>query len=146
MRISDWSSDVCSSDLAAASAVLGLIAPGSAAAAEVEPGDPRISAQRVQWPVANSRTMKGYFAAPRPMPEPLPAVVVIHENRGLHAYVEDVARRLPTAGFVALAPDFLTPLGGTPVDENQARSLTADMNPGQTLPYAVTTPAVRRQH
>src|SRR3546814_5597363 len=67
---------------AAAIAVLGLIAPGSAAAAEVEPGDPRISAQRVQWPVANSRTMKGYFAAPRPMPEPLPAVVVIHENRG----------------------------------------------------------------
>lgn len=124
---------------AAASAVLGLIAPGSAAAAEVEPGDPRISAQRVQWPVANSRTMKGYFAAPRPMPEPLPAVVVIHENRGLNAYVEDVARRLATAGFVALAPDFLTPLGGTPADEDQARQMIGKLDAGQTIADAVAT-------
>src|SRR3546814_20883590 len=109
---------------AAAIAVLGLIAPGSAAAAEVEPGDPRISAQRVQWPVANSRTMKGYFAAPRPMPEPLPAVVVIHENRGLNAYVEDVPRRLAQAGFVSPPPDFLNPLAGPPPPEKQPPRLT----------------------
>src|SRR3546814_18987227 len=67
---------------AAASAVLGLIAPGSAAAAEVEPGDPRISAQRVQWPVANSRTMKGYFATPRPLPDTRSAGAVIHDDPG----------------------------------------------------------------
>src|SRR3546814_8243452 len=76
--------------------------------------------------------MKGYFAAPRPMPEPLPAVVVIHENRGLNAYVEDVARRLATAAFVALAPDFLTPLGGRPAGENQARQMIAKLDAGQT--------------
>src|SRR3546814_15510032 len=95
---------------AAASAVLGLIAPGSAAAAEVEPGDPRISAQRVQWPVANSRTLKGYFAPPRPMPEPLPAVVVIHEHHGHNAHLEHFARRMATHGLVPPAPEFQTPL------------------------------------
>src|SRR3546814_15804366 len=84
--------------------------------------------------------MKGYFAAPRPMPEPLPAVVVIHENRGLNAYVEDVARRLSTAGFVALAPDFLTPLGGTPADENQARQMLAKLDSGTTIDDAVAPP------
>src|SRR3546814_15110666 len=117
---------------AAASAVLGLIAPGSAAAAEVEPGDPRISAQRVQWPVANSRTMKGYFAAPRPMPEPLPAVVVIHENRGLNAYLEDVARRRATAGFVALAPAFLPPPGAPPAAETHTRPMIDNRRTGTT--------------
>src|SRR3546814_19316843 len=73
------------------------------------------------------------------MPEPLPAVVVIHENRGLNAYVEDVARQLATAGFVALAPDFLTPLGGTPADENQARQMIAKLDAGQTIADAGAT-------
>src|SRR3546814_14671918 len=65
----------------AASAVLGLIAPGSAAAAEVEPGDPRISPQRVQWPAATRRPMTGHFPSPQPTPAPPPPAAVIPGNR-----------------------------------------------------------------
>lgn len=124
---------------AAASVALGLIEASPAAAAQVDPADLRLSTQRVQWPVANTRSLKGYFAVPRPMSDPLPAIVIVHENRGLNSYIEDVARRAAMAGFVALAPDFLTPLGGTPADEDQAREMIGRLDPRQTIADAVAT-------
>lgn len=124
---------------AAASAVLSLIEASSASAAQTDAADPRISTQRVQWDVANGRKLKGYLAVPRPMPVPLPAIVVIHENRGLNAHIEDVTRRAALAGYVALAPDFLTSKGGTPADEDQARLEITALDPRQTIADAVAT-------
>lgn len=68
---------------------------------------------------------------------PLPGVVVIHENRGLNPHIEDVARRVALEGFVALAPDFLSPAGGTPADEDQAREMIGALDGAQTVQNAV---------
>ena len=72
--------------------------------------------------------MRGYFARPANPPGKLPGIVVIHENRGLNPYIEDVARRLAVENFVAFAPDALTPVGGYPGDEEKARQLFASLD------------------
>jgi carboxymethylenebutenolidase len=75
--------------------------------------------------------MRGYLARPAAAKGKRPAVVVIHENRGLNPYIEDVARRLALEGYVAFAPDALTPLGGYPGDEDRARELFAKLDAGK---------------
>jgi carboxymethylenebutenolidase len=72
--------------------------------------------------------MRGYFARPAKAAGKLPAIVVIHENRGLNPYIEDVARRLAVLNFVAFAPDALTPVGGYPGDEDKAREMFAKLD------------------
>ncbi|HEX9728013.1 MAG TPA: dienelactone hydrolase family protein [Gemmatimonadales bacterium] len=86
----------------------------------VRPDDPRIRVEYVAFPGASGE-VRAYLATPGG-DGPFPAVVVIHENRGLNPHVEDVARRAAAAGFWAIAPDALSPLGGTPADTDQARS------------------------
>jgi carboxymethylenebutenolidase len=79
--------------------------------------DPRIKASYVKYasPGGSSGEMRGYLVQPvSAAPAKFPAVLVIHENRGLNPYIEDVARRLAVAGFLALAPDGLFPVGGYP--------------------------------
>ena len=73
----------------------------------------------------------GYFARPATVAGKLPGVVVIHENRGLNPYIEDVARRLAVANFLAFAPDALTPLGGYPGDETKAAQMFRDLDAGK---------------
>ena len=107
---------------AAAAAIAPLIAANSAKAAIVAPDDSRVSAEEVSF-AGSEGNMSGYFAAPAKIEGKLPAVVVIHENRGLNPHIEDVTRRLAVEGFVAMAPDFLSALGGTPADEDKARGL-----------------------
>jgi carboxymethylenebutenolidase len=75
--------------------------------------------------------MRGYLARPAGATGKLPGVVVIHENRGLNPYIEDVARRLALDGFVAFAPDALTPLGGYPGNEERAAQLFAQLEPAK---------------
>jgi carboxymethylenebutenolidase len=77
--------------------------------------------------------MRGYLVRPAKVAGKLPAVLVIHENRGLNPYIEDVARRLAAADFVALAPDALTPLGGYPGDEEKAAQLFQKLDPATRL-------------
>jgi carboxymethylenebutenolidase len=72
--------------------------------------------------------MRGYFARPAKPAGKLPGVVVIHENRGLNPYIEDVARRLALADFLAFAPDALTPLGGYPGDDEKAAQLFGQLD------------------
>ena len=86
--------------------------------------DPRITTSRetVQSPQGNG-TIKGYFAKPAKASGKLPAVLVIHENRGLNPYIEDVARRLATENFLAFAPDGLTSVGGYPGDDTAGNQL-----------------------
>lgn len=107
--------------VAAASATLALLENNYAEAATVATDDPRLSAGRVEFP-GEAGAVAGYLA--RPAGEGRhPAVVVIHENRGLNPHIEDVTRRLALEGFLALAPDGLSRVGGTPDDPDRAREL-----------------------
>jgi carboxymethylenebutenolidase len=107
---------------AAAYALLPLLENDYALAQMVAPDDPRLATERVSYPGATGQ-VGGYLARPKDASKS-PAVIVIHENRGLNAHIEDVARRAAAAGFLALAPDMLSPLGGTPAgDEDRAREM-----------------------
>jgi carboxymethylenebutenolidase len=121
---------------AAAAAVLPLLRSNYAKAAMVAPDDGRLLIERVTFPGAEGE-VEGYLVRPADVSGPLPAVVVIHENRGLNPHIEDVARRTALEGFVALAPDFLSPLGGTPDDEDQAREMIGQLDQPQTIQNAV---------
>jgi carboxymethylenebutenolidase len=124
---------------AAASALLAGIAADPAAAAVIPADDRRIVGRRMRWPVGGGRFMEGYQAEPRDAKAPLGAVLVIHENRGLNAYAEDVARRVALAGYRAVAPDFLTIAGGTPADQDAARTAIGKLDLGQSAADAVAT-------
>jgi carboxymethylenebutenolidase len=113
---------------AAANALALSIAADPAAAALIEPEDKRVKASWIAVPGGNGNKLKGYFVTPAGSAQRHPAVLVVHENRGLNAYVEDVARRLAVAGFAALALDFLSESGGTPANEDQARELIGALN------------------
>ena len=105
-------------------ALLESLSPNFAWAEVVAKADPRIKGEYATYPSPKgSGQMRGYLARPAKGAAKLPAVVVIHENRGLNPYIEDVARRLAVAGYLAFAPDALTPLGGYPGDEDKAREL-----------------------
>ena len=91
--------------------------------------DERIKASYVNYPSpgGNSGSMRGYLVQPKGA-GPFPAVLVVHENRGLNPYIEDVARRLATDGFLALAPDGLYPVGGYPGNDDDGRDLQAKLD------------------
>ncbi|MDJ0710334.1 MAG: dienelactone hydrolase family protein [Woeseiaceae bacterium] len=108
----------------AAAAILATLSPDYALAQQVDPDDKsiRTSYKRYGSP-KGAGVMNGYFARPAATGHKLPAVLVIHENRGLNPYIEDVARRCAVAGFMAFAPDALTPLGGYPGNDDEGRAL-----------------------
>jgi carboxymethylenebutenolidase len=124
---------------AAAQVMLASIAADPAAAAMVAASDPRVKSQEVDWAGANGHKMKGYSARPAGRVVKRPAVMVIHENRGLTDHIRDVARRVALAGFVAVAPDFLSPVGGTPANEDEARTMIGKLDLAATVAYAVAT-------
>lgn len=106
--------------LATVAAATGL--GRSAGAVLVAPDDNRIRSEQVGYPGA-SGDLKGFLARPAGVETRLPSVIVVHESRGMHPHVEDVARRVALAGFMALAPDLLSAQGGTPDDADRAREL-----------------------
>lgn len=113
-----------------ATGVLGALSPRFAEAQQVGPGDERIDARYVEYDSPRGHGPgRGYLVRPARAPRKAPPVVlVVHENRGLNPHIEDVARRLALADFVALAPDALFPLGGYPGDDDQARALFPDLD------------------
>jgi len=112
-----------------AAAMLESLSPNFAWAQQVAKDDARIKAEYLTYPSPQgSGTMRGYFARPAKAGGKLSGVLIIHENRGLNPYTEDVARRLAVEGHVAFAPDALTPVGGYPGDEDQARALFAKLD------------------
>lgn len=116
---------------AAALAILPILENNYAHAALVAPDDPALKAEKIG--IANGADkIDAYMARPADG-KPAPGVIVIHENRGLNAHIEDVARRLAKAGYVAVAPDLLSPLGGTPKDEDAARDLISKLDPLETV-------------
>ena len=94
--------------------------------------DPKIKAKYVTYPSpgGTSATMRGYLVQPTGA-GPFPSVLVIHENRGLNPYIEDVARRAALEGFLALAPDGLSPVGGYPGNDDDGRTLQAGLDPAK---------------
>ena len=104
-----------------AAAMLESLRPNFAWAQQVPKDDSRLKTEYLTYPSPNgSGTMKGYMAKPANATGKLPGVIVIHENRGLNPYIEDVTRRVALLNYVAFAPDALTPLGGYPGDEEKA--------------------------
>ncbi|UUO07846.1 dienelactone hydrolase family protein [Blastopirellula sp. J2-11] len=105
--------------------LMSSLAPNYAWAEEVKPDDPRIKTEMVTYESKEGGgNIKGLLARPS-KGDKFPAVLVIHENRGLNPYIEDVARRLAVAGFLAFAPDALTPLGGYPGNDDDGRTMQA---------------------
>ena len=117
--------------MSAALALVPLLQANVSAAAQVAADDARLQWRRVAMS-PDPAGLRGYLASPRAGTK-WPAVLVIHENRGLNSHIEDVTRRLALAGYLALAPDFLSALGGTPADEDQAREMIAKLDPDQVL-------------
>jgi carboxymethylenebutenolidase len=130
---------------AAAAAIAPLLAANSARAEIVPADDSRLEGQDIGWTGADGE-MSGYLVLPVERAGPLPAVMVIHENRGLNPHIRDVARRVALEGFVALAPDYLSPLGGTPADEDRAREMIGELNATQTIANGVATVAFLQNH
>ncbi|HEX6795336.1 MAG TPA: dienelactone hydrolase family protein [Casimicrobiaceae bacterium] len=111
-------------------AMLDALRPNYALAQQVPKNDSRIHAQYLTYASPKgSGTMRGYFVRPANADGKLPGIVVIHENRGLNPYIEDVARRLAIENYVAFAPDALTPAGGYPGDEEKAAQLFQALDP-----------------
>ncbi len=114
---------------AGGAAVLASLRPNYALAQQVPEDDASIRVSREEYESTDGHgTIKGYLARPADGAEKLPGVVVVHENRGLNPYIEDVARRLGKAGYLALAPDGLTPKGGYPGTDDEGRRLQAELD------------------
>jgi carboxymethylenebutenolidase len=110
-------------------ALLPALMPNYAEAAQVSFNDPEITPRYVTFPSPEGHGEgQGYLVTPSELEAPTPTVLVVHENRGLNPYIEDVARRLAKAGFIALAPDALYPLGGYPGNDDEGRSMQRSMD------------------
>ena len=117
-----------------AAAMLESLRPNYAWAQQIAKDDPRLKTEYLTYPSPQgSGTMRGYFARPASASGKLPGVVVIHENRGLSPYIEDVARRLAVENFLAFAPDALTPVGGYPGEDEKAGQLFGQLDPAKRI-------------
>jgi carboxymethylenebutenolidase len=117
-----------------AAGLLAALSPDFAAGQQVPANDPKLKVERVDYPSpAGSGTVRGYLARPAAAGATrLPAVLVIHENRGLNPHIEDIARRLAVDNFIAFAPDALHPLGGYSGDEDKAREMFGRLDQAKT--------------
>jgi carboxymethylenebutenolidase len=116
-----------------AAGLLAALSPNFAAAQTVPKDDARLKTEVVDMPSPSGYgTIKAYVAKPANATGKLPSVLVVHENRGLNPHIEDITRRIALDGYLALAPDALTPLGGYPGDEDKARALFATLDQTRT--------------
>ncbi len=130
-----------------AAALLESLSPDFARGQQIAVDDSRLSTTFVEYPSSEGYGMiRGYMAKPANMDSSLPGIVVIHENRGLNPHIEDIARRLGLAGYVAFAPDALTPLGGYPGDEDSARELFGGLDRAKTAEDFVAAVAYLQGH
>jgi len=129
---------------AAAAALLPVLQSDYAKAAIVALDDPRLAAERVSYDSPRGK-VGGYLVRPKDKSK-RPAVLVIHENRGLNPHIEDVARRYAAEGFLTLAPDLLSVSGGTPPDEDKARQLHTRTEREDMIAAAVAGAAYLARH
>ncbi len=118
----------------AATTILATLSPDYALAHQVDFTDPDIVPEYITYPSPNGHgEVRAYLVRPAAASGPVPGVVVVHENRGLNPYIEDVARRVAKAGFVALAPDGLTSVGGYPGNDDAGRELQKQVDPKKLM-------------
>lgn len=129
---------------AAAIVLLPLIENKYAQAQVVPKDDPRLYVENIKYP-GETGDVLAHFARPKG-DEKLPGVIVIHENRGLNPHTKDVARRVALEGFLAIAPDALSPLGGTPADVNEARALMQKLDSQATIKNFVAAVKYLKTH
>jgi carboxymethylenebutenolidase len=127
---------------AAASAILPVLENNYAQAALVEENDPRLTIMEGEL----APGVKGLLAIPKDASARLPAVIVIHENRGLNPHIKDVTRRMALEGFVAFGPDYLAAMGGTPADEDKARDMIGTLKPEDAVAMSKATLAALKAH
>ncbi|NLQ16661.1 dienelactone hydrolase family protein [Marinomonas sp. M1K-6] len=131
------------------STVAGALTPNYALAEQISFNDPDISASYVEFPAPNGHgTGRGYLVIPKNVnaDNKAPAVLVAHENRGLNPYIEDVARRLAKAGFIAFAPDALFPLGGYPGSDDAGREMQKTMDSSKIEGDFMDAATLLKQH
>lgn len=117
-----------------AAAILSSMRPDYALAQQVDFTDPEIVPEYITYPSPEGHgEVRGYLVRPAAATGPVAGVVVVHENRGLNPYIEDVARRVAKAGFVALAPDGLTSVGGYPGNDDKGRELQSQVDPEKLM-------------
>ncbi len=121
---------------AAAAAIAPLLMSNYAKAQIVAPDDPRLKIEEITYP-GPAGEVKGYLAMPADAAGKLPAVIVVHENRGLNPHIKDVTRRLALEGFVALGIDLLSRKGGTPATDEEAAAMFQDIDRAALVPDAV---------
>lgn len=129
---------------AAAYTLLVMLEENSAVAEIVAKDDPRLHTEYIKYP-GETGEIRACLARPKD-DKKLPCVIVIHENRGLQPHIEDVARRVALKGFLAIAPDALSPLGGTPKDENEARSKIGKLDREATVKNLVAAVKYLKTH
>jgi carboxymethylenebutenolidase len=158
-RVFDLYDEYCHGDidrrtfLSRSAAIVGGLAmaqalmPRYANAQTISFTDERMVGRYVTYPSpgGNSGTMRGYLAAPKGK-GPFPVVLVVHENRGLNPYIEDVARRLAVEGFAALAPDGLYPVGGYPGNDDDGRDLQAKLDQGKLRTDMLNSASYLKKH
>jgi carboxymethylenebutenolidase len=130
-----------------AEVIIESLAPNYAWAQQIDPKDARIKTERYSYesPKGGGK-ISGLLAYPATGAEKFPAVLVVHENRGLTPYIEDVARRLAVDGFLALAPDALSPLGGYPGNDDDGRKMQSNRNSEEMLQDFMAGAQVLQNH
>ena len=128
-------------------AILASLSPDYSLAEQVSPDDESISTSYKNYESPQGGgVIRGYYARPAVVDHKLPGVVVIHENRGLNPYIEDVARRLAVAGFIAFAPDALWPLGGYPGNDDEGRAMQRERDGAEMVEDFVTAVDFLKNH
>jgi carboxymethylenebutenolidase len=127
--------------------IFAQLQPDYALAQQVKPDDAAIVTERVAVPSPDGHgTINGLLARPAGVTKRLPAVLVVHENRGLNPYIEDVVRRLAKAGYMALGPDGLSSLGGYPGNDDEGRNMQAKLDPKKLFEDFVASFEFLRDH
>ena len=130
-----------------ASAMLDFLSPDYVHALQIEPEDSRLKSEYMNYTsTQGGGEIRGLLSRPAGNKEKLPGIVVVHENRGLNPYIEDVARRAGLAGFIAFAPDALTPLGGYPGNDDDGRTLQRQRDRNEMLEDFIAAHAYLKSH
>jgi len=130
-----------------AAGILESLNPNYVQAQQILEDDSRLRVEPIEYPSPQgSGTIRGQLARPANSSGKLPGILVIHENRGLNSHIKDVARRAGLAGFLALAPDALTPLGGYPGNDDDGRELQRQLDRGKMTEDFVAAAAYLKSH
>lgn len=127
--------------------LLSFLMPDYVGAVQIKNDDPRLDSKYIEYPSPNGGgTIKGLLSMPAGNQEKLGGIVVVHENRGLNPHIEDVGRRAALAGFISLAPDALSPLGGYPGNDDDGRALQSQRNRDEMLEDFIAAAEFLKQH